>query len=210
MSRPLVRIAFWIPVLLLVPLDLITKSWAHDTLRAAALAEPQIAPFLEGAPFPIYPPLPVCGDWLALEWHENPGGVFGSMQSLTGPLTCFRGLAVIALIWFATRLPTGRRRTESLLGLLTAGAVGNLYDNLSFLWGTNGFVRDWIRVDLGPAPGFWPDFLPWVFHPWPIFNVADICISIGFFDLLFGLADFSKESDPGPDASQSPPLEDSC
>ena len=44
-----------------------------------------------------------------------------------------------------------------------------------------------MRFQLGPAPGWWPDFLPWLFNPWPIFNFADSCISIGFILLLTGL-----------------------
>jgi lipoprotein signal peptidase len=55
-------------------------------------------------------------------------------------------------------------------------------------WEGNGEVRDFIRVDLGAQPGWWPDVLPWLFHPWPIFNLADSFIFIGFVLLISGLA----------------------
>jgi lipoprotein signal peptidase len=39
-------------------------------------------------------------------------------------------------------------------------------------------VRDFLKVDLG----FWP------LDPWPVFNFADSCISIGFVLLVLGVA----------------------
>ena len=75
------------------------------------------------------------------------------------------------------------------LGLLTAGAIGNLYDNLGRFTGWadgSGHVRDFVRFDLGPAPSWIPEKI-WLFDPWPIFNFADSCITIGFLLLLTGL-----------------------
>ena len=111
-------------------------------------------------------------------------------QTMTVPLTIVRIFAVGLLIWLAARQDREHPRAKITLALVLAGAAGNLYDNLGgwFGWSDGtGFVRDFIRVDLGAAPGWWPDFLPWLFHPWPIFNVADSCITIGFLLLLTGL-----------------------
>lgn len=51
--------------------------------------------------------------------------------------------------------------------LIITGGLGNVIDRLS-----RGYVVDFIQWD-------WPGS-PWrIFHPWPIFNVADTCVSVG-------------------------------
>jgi signal peptidase II len=161
---------FWILVIVMVGLDLWTKSWAF-----AALDEREIHW--------------VAGQWLGFQRLLNPGGVFGIAQGATTILTVIRVFAVGLLIWLAARQACSNRRGVFTLGLLTAGAVGNLYDNLGAFTGWadgSGHVRDFVRVDLGPAPSWIPDKI-WIFDPWPIFNFADSCITIGFVLLLTGL-----------------------
>jgi len=153
--RPL----FWIPLLVLLAADLWTKNWAFGFCQEGGIQ-------------------PVWGDWLAIKTLRNPGGVFGMLQGLTTPLAVFRAVAVVAILWLLTRQPRCAGRAVFTLGLLAAGALGNRYDNLSAWapWPGNGFVRDFVMVDLG----FWP------FHPWPIFNLADACITVGFLMLITG------------------------
>lgn len=172
---------FWIPVVALVIADLASKGWAFSTL-------------------PEHGPTYVWGTWFGWQRLHNPGGVFGMGQSMTVPLTIIRIFAVGLLAWLAARQVRGGKRAVLTLALLEAGAIGNLYDNLGgwFGWSDGtGHVRDFIRVDLGAAPGWWPDFIPWLFHPWPIFNLADSCITIGFLLLLTGLG---KVHWPGSDS----------
>lgn len=57
-------------------------------------------------------------------------------------------------------------RIQLCLALIFAGALGNFIDRLSL-----GYVRDFFSVYI----------FGW---PFPIFNVADICISVGFILLL--------------------------
>ena len=161
---------FWAPVLLLLFADLWTKSWAFMMIGDGIV--------------------PVSGTWLAFVKVWNPGGVFGLGQNWTTTLTLIRVIAVFGLFVVAARQADHHRRGLFTLGLLSAGALGNLYDNLSrwLPWDGNGMVRDFVMVDLGSAPTWWPDVIPWLFHPWPIFNLADSCISVGFLLLIFGWA----------------------
>lgn len=163
------RPGFWLLALGLLAADLWTKSWAH---AYAATGEQ-----------------PVFGAWFSIQKVFNPGGVFGLGQSMTLPLTLLRAAAVIFILWLVARQPRDNRLGVFTLALLLAGAAGNLYDNLSAWapWPGNGHVRDFLKVDLGAAPSFWPERL-WPFHPWPIFNLADACIVVGFLLLLTGLA----------------------
>ncbi|MCU0612228.1 MAG: signal peptidase II [Candidatus Eisenbacteria bacterium] len=87
---------------------------------------------------------------------------------------------LMVVVWFYGRMDVKRNRFSLLgLALVAAGAAGNLVDRLL---GRPGVV-DFIRVDLGFPP----------FDPWPIFNVADICITLGVALVLL-------DSAPGHDA----------
>ncbi len=166
-ARPggLLRPVFWVVVVALVAADLISKSWVWANI--------------EGERF-------LAGRWLSLIKVYNPGGVFGMFQDFTLPLTIVRVFAVGVILWLVARQPRSNRVGVATLGLLLAGALGNLYDNLGRWTGLVtveheaylGSVRDFVKVDLG----FWP------LNPWPVFNFADSCITIGFLLLILGVA----------------------
>lgn len=168
--RPL----FFALVAALLAADLFTKWWAFDAVG-------------EGAP-----PRGVLGDWLSIYCVRNAGGIWGFGQSLTLPLTIVRLAAVCVLLLFVKRQPRENRLGVFTLGLLLAGATGNLYDNLSpwMPWPGDGHVRDFVMVRFA-EPGWWPDIAPWLFDPFPIFNLADSCIFCGFVLLLTGAAHLS-------------------
>jgi len=162
---------FWLLVVGLVTADLWSKAWAHGTLAFEGEWQP------------------VLGEWLSIQKVYNSGGLFGLGQGLTNLFVVVRFLALGFMFWLVPRQIRGRSMPVFTLAILIAGAVGNLYDNLSKWapWPGNGLVRDFVRVDLGAAPGFLPDWA-WPFDPWPIFNLADSCITLGFVLLLTGIA----------------------
>ena len=106
-------------------------------------------------------------------------------------LTLVRLMAVGLLVVFVRRQPDQNKMGLFTLALLISGAIGNLYDNLSawLPWdlADPGKVRDFVMVRF-VEPGWWPHALPWPFDPFPIFNFADACISVGFLLLITGMA----------------------
>lgn len=87
----------------------------------------------------------------------NTGSAFGLFQDQNTPLILVSiiGITILLFIYHSQRLPTGLLRLS--LGLQIGGAVGNLLDRFRL-----GHVTDW--VDVGP---------------WPVFNIADVCIVSG-------------------------------
>ena len=166
----LLRPGFWILVVTLLAADLLSKDWAWQYAGEGDVE--------------------LLGDWLSLHTVYNPGGVFGIAQDFTVPLTIVRSLAVLVIVYLVGRQPRGNGLGVFTLALLLAGALGNLYDNLSRWapWDGTGEVRDFMKVDLG----FWP------FDPWPIFNLADSCITVGFILLITGLAKIHLRAHPAP------------
>ncbi|MFT4305100.1 MAG: signal peptidase II [Candidatus Woesearchaeota archaeon] len=99
-------------------------------------------------------------------YTTNTGAAFGIFKEQT-TLILFLSIMIIgALIYFIPQI-----EKENYLGysLLLGGAIGNLIDRI-FL----GYVRDFISI--------------WI---WPVFNIADIAISIGI--ILIIINEIKKE-----------------
>ncbi|MBI3322118.1 MAG: signal peptidase II [Candidatus Omnitrophica bacterium] len=104
------------------------------------------------------PTLPVVSGIFHLTLIENTGVAFGLFRG-QGLAVTLATLAVLAgLGWSALRShqPPGRGMVLGL-GLILGGALGNLVD----------------RVRLGAVIDFFD------FRVWPVFNVADSCITVG-------------------------------
>ena len=105
-------------------------------------------------------PIPLLGGVLTLRLIRNPGAAFSLGERFT---YVFAVLAVAVLAFVLVRLVPrlGHPGWAVALGLLSAGVGGNLLDRLFRPPGVlRGHVIDFLQ-------------LPY----WPIFNVADICIS---------------------------------
>lgn len=114
-----------------------------------------------------------------LELHTNPG-VAWSMLDDKPRLVAGLTAVLIPVLWWAYRrwYGSGHRLEHLAFGLILGGALGNAWDRAMAmrpgLTGIDG-VRDFIRVDLN---------LIGIDYIWPIFNLADTGITIGFLLLL--------------------------
>ncbi|MCD5401605.1 signal peptidase II [candidate division NPL-UPA2 bacterium] len=93
---------------------------------------------------------------------HNPGGAFGLFRG-AGPFffIIISVLVIISLFLFWKRLSGKDFGGRLSLGLIVGGASGNLIDRLRF-----GYVIDFLDFSLRG-------------HHWPVFNFADVGISIG-------------------------------
>lgn len=112
-------------------------------------------------------PVEVIGDVIRFNLTRNAGGAFGNFQGFTPILAGAALLTAVLLVRTVTR--TTDRWTLVALTLVLAGALGNLVDRLAR---APGFMRGRVVdfVDIGS---------------FPIFNVADSCITIGVGLLLW-------------------------
>lgn len=102
---------------------------------------------------------------LYFTYYQNTGAAFSMFEGFGNAF--FGILTVIALVFIAY-LYVNAKQLSNYIGyiLVFAGAIGNFIDRMVL-----GFVRDFIGVYIGS-------------YPFPIFNVADICITCGFALLL--------------------------
>lgn len=156
-----------------------TAVWAGLVTAAAVMVLDQATKQLALAQLTPGRRVPVAGGWLGWELTFNPGGAFG----LPAPSWFFLVVTVAVVAIVLRNLPRTRDPMQAAaLGLLLAGALGNVVDRLlrpgdatdpRYL---HGHVVDFIALEL-PVIG-----------PWPRFNVADVAITLGFVLLVLGLA----------------------
>lgn len=155
------KVWFWGPIAPLVALDLWSKAAAFG--------------FMESN----YPGRTLVREHFIWEWEplslrfvtwHNTGTIWGLGREYNGALIAVRLVAVALITYFAWKLPLSARLRQLALGMILAGAIGNLYDNLTE---EKGGVRDFLFFT-----GEW--FGGWQF---PAFNVADSCITVGAITL---------------------------
>ena len=103
----------------------------------------------------------IIDGFLNITLVKNAGAAFGMFQ---GGRAFFIGASVVAAVlitYLGMKLPREERARRIWLGLILGGAVGNLIDRARF-----GEVVDFLQI------GFQG-------HYWPVFNVADIGVTVG-------------------------------
>ena len=112
------------------------------------------------------PSVPLITGVLELAYVENFGAAFGILQNARLLFTVISSLAVIVLLYILYKMPYQKKYVPLffMLSLILSGAVGNLIDRIR-----TGYVVDFIYFSL-------IDF--------PVFNIADICVTCGAFTLV--------------------------
>jgi signal peptidase II len=92
--------------------------------------------------------------WTYVQNHNGAFGLFGSNAFMLVAMA----IAVLALFWFAFRDAAAQSvLVRVAFGGIAGGAIGNIIDRFHY-----GYVVDFIDL-----------------HWWPVFNVADSCITVG-------------------------------
>lgn len=142
-------------------------------------------------------------DWLAhyariVHW-QNTGVAFGLLQGFGDVFAVLAFLVSFAILYYFPRVPREDWLLRLALCLQFAGAIGNLIDRL-----TIGYVLDFISIG-----------------PFPVFNFADLSITIGVVLLLISVwlkeraekqaslaGDSEAPSESAPPARPAPPTEE--
>jgi signal peptidase II len=112
------------------------------------------------------PPARILGGAVYLQLLRNPNAAFGMDLGGTWILAAVAIVVVVGIIWFARKLRSVGWAVG--LGLILAGALGNLTDRIFRAPGPfHGHVVDFISV-FGPYGEYFP-----------VFNAADSAITIG-------------------------------
>jgi len=116
------------------------------------------------------PERPLIQGFLHLTYLENTGAAFGFLANFGGAQVVLAAVKLVVMavaIWYFVKLPPEPRfnYVRVPLVMIVAGGVGNLID----------------RVRLGAVV----DMFAFRFIAFPVFNVADIYVTVGVFLLFF-------------------------
>jgi signal peptidase II len=121
----------------------------------------------------LYDPVPVLGrDFFRLTYIFNRGAAFG-LHLGDSSRYIFMGLAVVAvvfLLYMYRNTPWSDRLRLIAIASVTGGAIGNLIDRVRSARG----VVDFLDFGVGTVR-------------WPVFNVADIAVTVGAILLAISL-----------------------
>lgn len=113
----------------------------------------------------LYERVEIIKNFFTVTYVQNTGAGFSLFEGFGiwffAIITC---IALVVVVWMFIKSKDAR--TQLCLAMVFSGALGNLIDRLCF-----GYVRDFLSFNL----------LGWNF---PVFNVADICITVGFACLI--------------------------
>lgn len=103
--------------------------------------------------------------FLSLSLVNNNRGAFGLLSLDKSVFIIVSVLLIITIIWYYHHIITHKAASifwGLSIGMVTGGALGNLVDRIRY-----GYVIDFIDIHIGTA------------FQWPVFNIADIGITIG-------------------------------
>ena len=121
-------------------------------------------------------PMHVIGSLVQFTYTRNSGIAFGLFAGRNYPFFAFSILAAVAVLVLFTRHPRLSLARQLSLALIMGGAIGNFIDRVR-----SGEVVDFIYLS-------WRQWQFWVF------NVADVCVTVGV--VLFALSWTSDSHEP--------------
>lgn len=144
---------------------------------AALIALDQISKILAHNAFASGDDKVIIKKILEFTYLENKGAAWGMFAGKQFFFIALTVLLIFSVIFLLIKLPEGKRYTPARIisWVLLAGAVGNMIDRIAF-----GYVRDFINC---------------VFIDFPVFNVADIYVSLSMVALVIFILFFYKDKD---------------
>lgn len=109
---------------------------------------------------------------------ENEGVVFGMFPGRTNAFIAFSAIAIIIIVCIYIWSDKTFFVSNVALGLILAGAIGNLWDRIWF-----SHVRDFIDLHIKDK------------YHWPTFNIADSLICVGISIMVFSSFSLKKQNE---------------
>lgn len=165
--------------LIVVLIDQVTK------IIVKGLSIPSWNIWIKGMPYQSS--IKVIDDFFMITFIENPGMAFGIQVGGKLFLSLFTIFATLLILFFIWKNRHENIYVRLALAFILGGAIGNLIDRTFY-----GVIYNYAPIFYGSVVDFFhlntPDFNLFgkTFYSFPIFNVADISVSIGFVMIIFG------------------------
>ena len=140
--------------------------------------------------------IPLIGEAVRITYVENPGMAFGISWGSAKIVLTLLTVCITAALAYVVHTRNDAPRMERLSYMLIfSGAVGNLIDRMFYgvLYGESplfeGKVVDFLQVDIPDIVWFGVEYTHF-----PVFNLADSCVSIGVVLMLIATFTAPKQA----------------
>jgi signal peptidase II len=173
----------------------LVKSIRIFSITVAVFAVDQLTKWLIHHSMKLYQSIPVLGDFFRITYIENSGMAFGLNMGQGSFFTVFAVIASLGILIYLYKMKGERFAARFSMAMILGGAIGNLWDRI-----VRGSVVDFLDAEFFDIhiPAFKALFIKfpgYSLERWPVFNVADIAITLGMISLAIFVL-FEKEKKP--------------
>ena len=154
----------WIPLVVLI-LDQATKLTVKATMS-------------------LYQSIPVLGDFFRLTFVENSGMAFGISIRDNTFFTVFSIIASIAILIYLFNMRGEHIYVRVSMAIIFGGAIGNLTDRLIRGRVVDFFDFEFFNIHIPAFHFLFVRFPGYSMTRWPVFNIADMAVTIGMVMLF--------------------------
>jgi signal peptidase II len=145
----------------------------------AVLVLDQASKLIVKSTMKLHESVPVLGDFFRLTYIENPGMAFGIRFGENAFFTVFALLASIAILIYLFKMKGDDLIARIAMAVIFGGAVGNLFDRLIRGRVVDFFDCEFFNIHIPAFDLLFIRFPGYSMERWPVFNVADMAVTIG-------------------------------
>lgn len=161
-------------------------------ISIAIIVIDQISKLIVRSTMHLHESIPVLGNFFRLTYVENDGMAFGISFGNNVFFTIFATIASIAILIYFFKMKGEHSIARLALAIIFGGAVGNLLDRL-FRGSVVDFLdAEFFDINIPAFQALFFRFPGYSMDRWPVYNVADIAVTVGMVILLLFVA-FEKE-----------------
>lgn len=144
----------------------------------------------------LYQSFPVLGDFFRITYVENTGMAFGIKVGHGGFFTVFAVIASLAIMFYLFKMKGEQFIARFSMALILGGAIGNVWDRIFRGSVVDFFDFEFFDINIPAFQFGFIDFPGYSLFRWPVFNVADIAITVGMLLLFFFILTEKPKPEP--------------
>lgn len=165
-----------------------TEAMLYALIVLGLTALDQLVKFLVRANIPLGGNVPFLPGIMDLTYYQNTGAAFSLFSEHTWVLSLVSAVVSVAIVVLLVKKVFPQRPAMLILSIVLAGAVGNLIDRALLGYVTDMFMTTFINF--------------------AIFNVADICLTVGGVAFCVYYILFSEREEKGKEPRDDTPSAD--
>ncbi len=125
----------------------------------------------------------ILGDFFRLSYVENPGIAFGIRIDNKVLFTLLSLMAILVIFYYLFKMKD-HFILRFAFAIILGGAFGNLIDRFIYGRVVDFFDFDFFNITIPSFKFLFFHFPGYSLHRWPVFNVADMAVSVGMIIVI--------------------------